>query len=79
MASLFDVPPEPTSGLQTFAIFITFFFPALALVVIVIRDAGRLATRQFGLGTSMAVARPPPRASIADSVVCCEQTTGWCR
>ncbi len=39
--------PPPT-GLQIFAIFITFFFPALALVVVGIRAAGRLATHQFG-------------------------------
>ncbi len=50
MVSLLDIPSEPTSWLQTFAIVITFFFPALALIVIVIRDAGRLATKQFGLG-----------------------------
>jgi len=58
MASLFEVPLEPTTGLQTFAIFITFFFPALALVVIVVRDAGRLANKQFGLGTSPGRGRP---------------------
>jgi len=51
MASLFEVPPGPTTGLQTFAVFVTFFFPAVALVVVVVRSAGRLATKQFGLGT----------------------------
>jgi len=40
--------PEPTSGLQTFAIFLTFFLPALALVVVVIRGAGRWSAQQFG-------------------------------
>jgi len=52
MASILDVPNEPTTWLQTFAIFIILFFPALALVVIVVRAAGRLATNQFGLGES---------------------------
>ena len=49
MASILDIPDTPSTWLQTFAIFIIFFFPALALVVIVCRDAGRLASRQFGL------------------------------
>ena len=39
--------PPPT-GLQIFAIFINFFFPSVALVVVGIRAAGRLATNQFG-------------------------------
>ncbi|KAH8894864.1 hypothetical protein GQ53DRAFT_715529, partial [Thozetella sp. PMI_491] len=39
----------PATGLQIFAIFINFFFPSLALVVVGIRAAGRLATSQFGL------------------------------
>ncbi|KAK3357093.1 hypothetical protein B0T25DRAFT_146694 [Lasiosphaeria hispida] len=41
----------PNSGpprLQVFALFVNFFFPALALVVVSTRAAGRLATRQFG-------------------------------
>ncbi len=50
MASLLDIPTEPTTGLQTFAIFIVIFFPAVALLVIVLRNAGRLANNQFGLG-----------------------------
>lgn len=40
--------PE-TSRLQTFALFVNFFFPSLALIVVAIRAAGRLATRQFAL------------------------------
>ncbi|KAB5570113.1 hypothetical protein GE09DRAFT_1170964 [Coniochaeta sp. 2T2.1] len=39
--------PTPTS-LQIFAIAIIFVFPALALVVVIIRSAGRIAIRQFG-------------------------------
>jgi len=42
--------PTPTS-LQTFAIAIVFVFPALALVVVITRAAGRIAIRQFGWGT----------------------------
>lgn len=41
--------PTPTS-LQIFAIAIIFVFPALALVVVIIRAAGRIAIRQFGWG-----------------------------
>lgn len=41
--------PAPTS-LQIFAIAIIFVFPALALVVVTIRAAGRIAIRQFGWG-----------------------------
>ncbi|KAJ9136689.1 Cfem domain-containing protein [Pleurostoma richardsiae] len=48
VASVLDIPAEPTSGLQTFAIFITLFFPALALVIVVIRNAGRFASHTFG-------------------------------
>ncbi|OAA67070.1 hypothetical protein SPI_01646 [Niveomyces insectorum RCEF 264] len=43
------IPPGPTSGLQTFALFINFFFPALALTVVTARAAGRLVAHQFGL------------------------------
>ncbi len=35
-------------ALQIFAIFINFFFPAIALAVVGTRAAGRLATNQFG-------------------------------
>lgn len=49
MAGLLDTMPDPTpTSLQIFAIFIIIFFPALALVVVLIRVAGRLATSQFG-------------------------------
>lgn len=41
--------PEPTR-LQMFAIAIIFVFPALALVIVTVRAAGRLAVRQFGWG-----------------------------
>ncbi len=47
-----DIPTEPTSGLQNFAIVINFLLPALAFLVVAARVAGRLATHQFGLGTS---------------------------
>lgn len=40
--------PE-TTRLQTFALFVNFFFPSLALIVVAIRAAGRLATHQFAL------------------------------
>ncbi|KAK0621206.1 hypothetical protein B0T17DRAFT_591139 [Bombardia bombarda] len=48
-ASLLALPsvPAPT-GLQIFALFVNFFFPALALAVVATRAAGRLATNQFG-------------------------------
>ncbi|KAK3375397.1 hypothetical protein B0H63DRAFT_563309 [Podospora didyma] len=49
-ASRFPPPTYPApSGLQIFALFVNFFFPALALFVVATRAAGRLATRQFGL------------------------------
>ena len=44
--------PSPTS-LQIFALFIIFFFPAIALVVVLIRVAGRFATKQFGWDDSL--------------------------
>jgi hypothetical protein len=40
----------PATGLQIFAIAIIFVFPAVALVVVMIRAAGRIAIRQFGWG-----------------------------
>lgn len=47
--SLLALPSSPApSGLQIFAIFINFFFPALALIVVSIRAAGRFATGRFG-------------------------------
>ena len=52
MPNVLDIPTVPTTGLQTFAIFINFFFPALALAVVVLRTAGRLATNAFGWGES---------------------------
>ena len=42
--------PDATSPLQTVALFILFFFPALALVVVSLRAAGRWAWGQFGWG-----------------------------
>ncbi|KAK3322217.1 hypothetical protein B0H66DRAFT_194942 [Apodospora peruviana] len=43
------LPSSPaTSGLQIFALFVNFFFPALALAVVTTRAAGRFATNQFG-------------------------------
>ena len=49
MSSLLDFPPE-TSGLQRLAVGITFAFPAVALLTVLVRGAGRLASKQFGLG-----------------------------
>ncbi|CAK7203914.1 hypothetical protein SEUCBS139899_006664 [Sporothrix eucalyptigena] len=49
MVSALDIPTEPTTGLQNFAIAINFIFPAVALLVVVARVAGRLSSRQFGL------------------------------
>lgn len=47
--SLLALPSSPApSGLQIFAIFVNFFFPALALIVVIIRAAGRVATGRFG-------------------------------
>lgn len=49
-ASLLALPSSPApSGLQTFAIFVNFFFPALALVVVSVRVAGRVVASQFAL------------------------------
>lgn len=42
--------PDATSPLQMVALFIIFFFPAVALVVVSLRAAGRWAWRQFGWG-----------------------------
>lgn len=39
--------PAPTR-LQIFAIVVVFTFPAIALVIVMIRAAGRIAIRQFG-------------------------------
>ncbi|KAH8910008.1 hypothetical protein BR93DRAFT_993098 [Coniochaeta sp. PMI_546] len=47
--------PTPTS-LQIFAIAIIFVFPALALVVVIIRAAGRIAIRQFGWAMLLSIA-----------------------
>ncbi|CAK7216614.1 hypothetical protein SBRCBS47491_002887 [Sporothrix bragantina] len=49
MVNLLDIPAEPTTGLQNFAIAIDFIFPAVALLVVIARVAGRLSSRQFGL------------------------------
>ena len=40
----------PTPPLQKSAIFINFFFPALALVLVALRSYARVKTRQWGLG-----------------------------
>lgn len=42
------MPDPPATPLQIFALFIIFFFPAIALVVVLVRVAGRLASVQFG-------------------------------
>lgn len=56
MMSALDIPTGPTSGLQIFGIAINFIFPALALVVVAARVAGRVASRQFGLGMASSLA-----------------------
>jgi hypothetical protein len=38
-----------SSRLQIFAIFVNFFFPALAFIFVCARAVGRVTTRQFGL------------------------------
>jgi len=38
-----------SSSLQTFALFVNFFFPSLALVVVTTRSAGNLINHQFRL------------------------------
>lgn len=48
-ASLLALPATPASGLQIFALFVNFFFPALALLVVAVRVAGRVAVGQFAL------------------------------
>lgn len=45
--------PDATSPLQMVALFILFFFPAVALVVVSLRAAGRWAWGQFGWGESL--------------------------
>jgi hypothetical protein len=47
-ASLLALPTSPApTGLQIFALFVNFFFPALALLVVTVRVAGRVAADQF--------------------------------
>lgn len=47
--SLLALPASPASGLQVFALFVNFFFPSLALLVVSVRVAGRVAASQFAL------------------------------
>lgn len=48
--SLLALPTSPAaSGLQTFALFINFFFPALALVVVSARVAGRVVASRLAV------------------------------
>jgi len=39
---------DPTSGLQNLALFITVFFPVLALVIVGFRTYGRVSAHLFG-------------------------------
>jgi hypothetical protein len=49
-SSLLALPTSPAaSGIQIFALFINFFFPGLALIVVCTRVAGRVAARQFAV------------------------------
>lgn len=45
-----DVTKIPTPPLQATALFLNFFFPAIALVVLSLRFYSRAWTRQWGLG-----------------------------
>ncbi|KAK3996041.1 hypothetical protein QBC44DRAFT_366012 [Cladorrhinum sp. PSN332] len=47
--SLLALPTTPASSLQIFALFVNFFFPALALIVVSVRVAGRVATAHFAV------------------------------
>lgn len=47
-----DVTQIPTPPLQAAAVFINFFFPAMALVLVALRSYSRIKTRQWGLGMS---------------------------
>jgi len=38
-----------STRLQIFAVFVNFFFPALAFIFVTARAIGRVTTRQFGL------------------------------
>ncbi|KAK4225572.1 hypothetical protein QBC38DRAFT_368483 [Podospora fimiseda] len=48
-SSLLALPTTPASGLQIFALFFNFFFPALALVVVSIRVAGRVVKAHLAI------------------------------
>ncbi|KAK4174124.1 hypothetical protein QBC36DRAFT_358203 [Triangularia setosa] len=49
-SSLLALPTSPApSSLQIFALFINFFFPVLAFIVVCVRVAGRVATSQFSM------------------------------
>lgn len=50
-----DISHFPTSWLQNVAIFINFFFPSLALLVVALRVYCRIRQRNFGWGEY----RPP--------------------
>ncbi|KAK4190362.1 hypothetical protein QBC35DRAFT_79325 [Podospora australis] len=48
--SLLALPSSPApSGLQIFALFVNFFFPSLALIIVSIRVAGRVTTTKFAI------------------------------
>ncbi|KAK4194146.1 hypothetical protein QBC40DRAFT_239112 [Triangularia verruculosa] len=49
-SSLLSLPSSPApSSLQIFALFINFFFPVLAFIVVSVRVAGRVASSQFAI------------------------------
>ncbi|KAK0673859.1 hypothetical protein QBC41DRAFT_391260 [Cercophora samala] len=49
-SSLLALPTSPApSSLQIFALFINFFFPVLAFIVVSVRVAGRVASSQFSM------------------------------
>lgn len=48
-----DVTKIPTPPLQAAGLFINFFFPALALVIVSLRFYSRISMRQWGAGKSV--------------------------
>lgn len=59
-----DVTQIPTPPLQAAALFLNFFFPAVALVTVGLRFYSRAKTRQWGLGAYELAQR---RASVERS------------
>jgi hypothetical protein len=56
-----------TSGLQELALFITVFFPALALIIVCLRTYSRTTTGQFGWDDGLIIVAMVSRLSIRDN------------